>query len=92
MDDMGARIRAARDASGLTRVELAREIERDHTTIYAWERGKREPRFSDVLKLAEVLGVDVSRFIDAHVSQAPQEAHPSSNGKPARRKRARRAS
>lgn len=77
---MGARIRAARDASGLTRVELARKIERDHTTIYAWERGKREPRFSDVLKLAEALGVDVSRLIDAHASDPPQAAQVSSDG------------
>jgi len=50
----GARLRAAREAAGLSRAELARRLERagvrlDGHTIYRWERGMAAPRTEAML-------------------------------------------
>lgn len=59
----GARLRAAREAAGYSRGELARRLHAAGTpaevvTVYRWERGQRAPRRRHVEALADVLGVE----------------------------------
>lgn len=57
----GQRLRAAREAAGLSRAELARQLERagvrvDAHTVYRWERGAASPRYEAVMAaVAEAL-------------------------------------
>lgn len=54
---MGAKIRALREAKGMTQVELAEALGVDQTTISAWERGIAEPTIFNLRRLADILGV-----------------------------------
>ncbi|HET6469098.1 MAG TPA: helix-turn-helix transcriptional regulator [Geminicoccaceae bacterium] len=51
----GARLRALRQAHGLSQVELARRIGRHQTVIGPYERDEYAPSYEIVLKLAQVL-------------------------------------
>ena len=50
-------IRALREERGWTQVELAHKIGVAPSTIYNWERGKFEPRVSQLRELAVAFGV-----------------------------------
>ena len=50
-------IRQMREERGWTQVDLAHRIDVAPATIYTWERGKFEPRASQLRKLAEAFGV-----------------------------------
>jgi transcriptional regulator with XRE-family HTH domain len=50
-------IRQLREDRGWTQVDLAVKIDVAPSTIYNWERGKFEPRVSQLRDLAEVFGV-----------------------------------
>ena len=52
-----------RSEKGLTREELGKLMGKDYSTIGKWENGVRTPIMEDVLKLAEVLNVEVSDLI-----------------------------
>ena len=54
---MGAKIRAFREAKGLSQMELAEALGLDQTTISAWERGIAEPTIFNLRRLADLLGV-----------------------------------
>lgn len=45
-EGFGGRIRAAREAEGLSQRELARRLELDPGTLAAWERGEMSPGYS----------------------------------------------
>ena len=68
---LGAAIRAAREARGLTRLALSRLLDErgqlglpvDPGTIYRWERGDFEPPLSTIRELAEALGVSVTDLV-----------------------------
>jgi len=42
---------------GLTQLELANKLDVTPATVYTWERGRNEPRVSQLRKLAELFGV-----------------------------------
>ncbi len=54
------RLREIRRKLGITQGELASLVGVSETTVWNWENGRREPRSSEINKLANVLGVSVS--------------------------------
>jgi transcriptional regulator with XRE-family HTH domain len=61
--EIGARIRVARLAANLTQMELGERIGRDHRTIHRWEYALSEPNLSDLLLLADALGVPIVELV-----------------------------
>lgn len=59
---VGARIRAARNYAGLTQLELGNRVGRDHRTIHRWEYGTRVASLDDLLLLADALGIEPQEF------------------------------
>ena len=52
-------IRELREAQGWTQLELANKLGVTPTTVYTWERGKFDPRASQLRKLAVAFGVSM---------------------------------
>ncbi len=50
-------IKQLREDKNWTQLDLAKQLDVTPSTIYNWERGKVEPRVSQLRKLAEVFGV-----------------------------------
>lgn len=61
--EIGARIRAARTHAGLTQLQLGNLIGRDHRTIHRWEYAERIPDLSDLLLMADALGVPLEELV-----------------------------
>ncbi len=59
---------AAREASGLTQVQIAERLGKPQSFISKYERGERRLDFSEFMELADVLLIDTSAFIDAYRS------------------------
>ncbi len=75
-ENFGARLRELREAAGLTQQELASKAGVQWETISRWERGAREPSWSNVLALAGVLGVDCTAFNMPAGENTPPEPQP----------------
>ena len=54
---LGAELRAARKAAGLSTSELGTRLGRSHTHVSRWENGKLTPREADVGAVLGILGV-----------------------------------
>ncbi|MBA2278612.1 MAG: helix-turn-helix transcriptional regulator [Chloroflexia bacterium] len=52
-------IRALRDAAGITQLDLANRVGVTPVTVYNWERGRYEPKASQLRALARVFGVSM---------------------------------
>ena len=52
-------IRALREAAGMTQLELAIRVGVTPVTVYNWERGRFEPKASQLRSLARVFGVSM---------------------------------
>lgn len=50
---IGMRIRAIRQASGLSQVQLGERIGRDHKSISRWENGHRTPSLDELILIAD---------------------------------------
>ncbi|WP_445524891.1 helix-turn-helix transcriptional regulator [Streptomyces cyslabdanicus] len=61
--EIGTRIRTARLAANLTQMQLADRIGREHRTIHRWEYAQREPNLSDLLLIADAVGVDLEDLV-----------------------------
>lgn len=57
---IGQRLRERRKSLRLTQRELAAYAELSHNTIYKIERGQANPTLGVLLKLADVLGLELS--------------------------------
>lgn len=57
-ETLGAQIRSARTAAGLTQVDLAKRAETTQPHLGAIERGAHEPTIDLLRRLAEALGCD----------------------------------
>jgi transcriptional regulator with XRE-family HTH domain len=66
---VGRRIRAAREARGLTQSDLAAALGRTPTSVSYWEGGQRSPGLDDLVELARVLGVEPATLLP---SQPPK--------------------
>ena len=58
----GAQIREARKAKGLSQEQLALQAEVDRSYVGGIERGERNVSFLTLVRIAECLGCDVSKF------------------------------
>jgi len=63
MHIIGERLKEIRKKLGITQGELASLIGVSETTVWNWENGRREPRSTEINKLAGVLGVSVSYLL-----------------------------
>ena len=63
MQGFGARLKAARKATGLTQEEIARTIHIHRTTYTKYETDQAEPPFDTLVKIANTLGVCVSSLL-----------------------------
>ncbi len=61
--ELGQRVRALREATGLSQEEFAKRIDVHRTEISSIERGRREPRLSVLLILASGLDVEVGELL-----------------------------
>jgi len=73
----GGRLKELREAAGLTQQQLADGAGCTWEAISRWERGRREPGWSQILALTEALGVSCEAF-----TQEPAEREPSGPGRP----------
>jgi transcriptional regulator with XRE-family HTH domain len=60
----GEKLRELRKARGMTQQQLAKAVGVKWEAISRWERGVREPGWSNVLALASALTVDCTAFQD----------------------------
>lgn len=60
--EMGEKIRAARERAGHIQEQLAEGVEVSIDTVRRWESGVREPRASDIARLAKFLKVEERYF------------------------------
>lgn len=76
LERMGARIRARREALGLSRADVAREMpgKTNENAVYRWENGLHRPQDDTLEALATVLRCDVAAFF---LDDAPPDALPS---------------
>jgi transcriptional regulator with XRE-family HTH domain len=69
---LGERIHAARKKTGKTQRELALAVERGSQTIWRYEADWTQPDIATLKRIAEVLGVPVTDFLDD--TPAPESA------------------
>lgn len=62
MSIYGQRIRAIREAAGLTQEQLGNKIQSTGVTIMRYEKGIREPRLQQIEKIADALNISVNFF------------------------------
>jgi transcriptional regulator with XRE-family HTH domain len=74
---MGCRLRELREEKGLTQGQLAELVGVKRDAVARWEADVREPGWSNVVALANALGVDCTAFL-----QAPVEQHEPRKGRP----------
>lgn len=53
-----------RQEKGLTQEQLGKLMDKDYSTIGKWENGTRSPIMEDVIKLSDILNVDIRDLID----------------------------
>lgn len=61
---LGQRIRAARDAAGLSRRAIAIQLGVDQQSIYRWETDANLPSVETLSRLAKLLGTTAGRLLD----------------------------
>lgn len=60
--ELGERIRAAREAKGMTQEQLAYKIGKDQPSINRVEKGKINPSYLYLLEIAEGLEIDFNEL------------------------------
>ena len=60
---VGSRIKAARDAAGITQEQLGKLIGVTGVTIMRYEKGQREPRLEQLQSIANALNISVSQLL-----------------------------
>lgn len=68
---IGAAIRTQREAMRMTVAQLAKRVGVSRNTITNYESGKTEPSASDLVRLAEALGCQVTEFLGVGEAEAP---------------------
>lgn len=81
-DDLGARLRRARQRKLLTQVALAEASGIERATISNLERGRvrTTPRYHTIRALALVLRVDPAWLLTGEADDEPQDAQPTKGG------------
>src|SRR5215510_670411 len=73
----GGRLRELREGKGLTQAQLAELVGVKRDAVARWEADVREPGWSNVVALAQALGVSCDHFL-----QPPAEPHSRKRGRP----------
>ena len=76
---IGGRLRELREQKGLTQSQLAELVGVKRDAVARWEADVREPGWSNVVALAQALGVDCTAFL-----QAPAEKLTPKRGRPSK--------
>ena len=74
-EDVGERLRIAREKANLTQEDAAKAIDVARTTLVAIEQGQRRARIGEVQKLAKAYGTSVNALLRqeaVHVDLAPR--------------------
>lgn len=61
----GSKIKAAREATGMSQAALARAIRSTEKNISRWENGQNQPRVSSIALIAKATGHDIDFFLTA---------------------------
>lgn len=59
-----AMLTQARQASGLTQVQIAKQLGKPQSYVSKYENGERRLDVPEFIKLADILGLDVTAFIE----------------------------
>ena len=60
--DVSKNIRILRKKKGYMQTELAERIGASPASVYNWEKGRVEPKISNLYAMAEVLDADITDF------------------------------
>ena len=71
---LGERIRAARQAAGLSQEKLAERLGLTRQAVTKWETGQSAPSTENLLRLAEVLGVPMTALLGASAPEQQLQA------------------
>ena len=74
--ERGRRLRALREAAGISQRELARQLETHHSNVGFWERTGTAPRGSLLPKMARTLGVSVEEILGSSGDSPKRPAVP----------------
>ena len=69
---VGARLRTARRAAGLTQKQLAEKLEVESITVSRWERGVTSPSLPRLRRIAEITETTVSDLVRSADSASAQ--------------------
>jgi transcriptional regulator with XRE-family HTH domain len=61
--EIGDRIRTARRAAGLSQIQLGERVGRDHKSIHRYETAQRAPSLTDLLLIADALGIPLAELV-----------------------------
>lgn len=61
--NVGANIRSARDAAGLSQKALADKMRIGQARIADWEGGKKDPKASSLFAIADALGIEPGELL-----------------------------
>lgn len=67
---LGRRIVDARTATGMTSYRLAQKLRVSRMSVWFWEHDRRTPRYSNLHRLARLLGIPVAAILP----DPPEEA------------------
>jgi len=84
MVDFGSRLQQLRLAAGLTQAQLAQKSGLTQGAISRWEKGGREPGWSEAIALAAALGVTCEAFTQEPAPSAPPVSQPAADSSPPR--------
>ena len=70
----GRRLRAMREAAGLSQRELARQLNIHYSNISFWESGAVPPRSEVLPEMADIFGVRVEELLGHEVKRKPVAA------------------
>jgi transcriptional regulator with XRE-family HTH domain len=73
---LGLRVRKFREAHGLSREQLAHQVERSEGWLYLVETGESDPGYSDLVHLAQVLRIDPVRLLVGDRDAAAESQQP----------------
>jgi transcriptional regulator with XRE-family HTH domain len=69
-EEIGRRIKAARERKGWTQLQFALEAGKSPSTTYRWEHG-RLPPVHELVRIAGLLDVDVTELVEPEEKQDP---------------------
>ena len=74
MAEAASRLRALREAAGISQRELARQIGQDQSNVRFWETTGKLPRSDVLMPIAKVLGVTLEELLGQPKPKRPQPA------------------